>query len=127
MVELSATLVPVLGRALLHFVWQGAAIGLVAVVALQCLRDARPQARYAVACSALLACALAPLATLLVLVAGPGTGGIASVLPEDDPRRQLLLATADRHLAAGLELVASGHYEGDHWLASFAVLAMTGP
>ena len=81
MVELSATLVPVLGRALLHFVWQGAAIGLVAVVALQCLRDARPQARYAVACSALLACALAPLATLLVLVAGPGTGGIASVLP----------------------------------------------
>lgn len=81
MVELLATLVPVLGRALLHFVWQGAAIGLLAAVALHCLRDASPQARYAVACAALLACALAPLATVVALLAGMGTGDIASVLP----------------------------------------------
>lgn len=81
MVELLATLVPVLGRALLHFVWQGAAIGLLAAIALHCLRDARPQARYAVACAALLACALAPLATVVALLAGMGSADIASVLP----------------------------------------------
>jgi beta-lactamase regulating signal transducer with metallopeptidase domain len=56
------TLVPVLGRALLHFVWQGALIGLLAALALQLLRDARPQLRYLVACVAMLACVLAPLA-----------------------------------------------------------------
>ncbi len=53
--------------------------------------------------------------------------GIAAALPEGDPRRELLNATAVSHLEAGLGYVASGHYEGDHWLASFAVLAMTGP
>ena len=53
--------VPVLGRALLHFVWQGAVIGVVAALVLHALRDARPHARYAVACVALLACALAPV------------------------------------------------------------------
>lgn len=52
--------------------------------------------------------------------------GIASALADGDPRRNILLGAAERHLAAGLELVASGHYEGDHWLASFAVYAMTG-
>ncbi|HEY5780473.1 MAG TPA: M56 family metallopeptidase, partial [Lysobacter sp.] len=60
MTELMQALVPVLGRALLHFLWQGTVIGLVAAAALQFLRNARPQTRYAVACAALLACLLAP-------------------------------------------------------------------
>ncbi|AKC87964.1 M56 family metallopeptidase [Pseudoxanthomonas suwonensis] len=60
--ESIAGLVPILGRALLHFLWQGALIGLLAALALQLLRDARPQLRYAVACLALLACVLAPMA-----------------------------------------------------------------
>ncbi|MDB6076663.1 MAG: hypothetical protein JWO82_410 [Akkermansiaceae bacterium] len=51
--------------------------------------------------------------------------GIASVLPESDPRHDLLLKSADAHFAAGLSYVDSGHYEGEHWLASFAVYAMT--
>ncbi len=55
-------LVPILGRALLAFVWQGALVGALAALALRLLRHARPQARYAVACLALLACALLPLA-----------------------------------------------------------------
>jgi len=67
MAELLATLVPVLGRALLHFVWQGAAIGLIAAFVLLLLRDAKPQARYAVACVALLACVLLPLANVIAL------------------------------------------------------------
>jgi beta-lactamase regulating signal transducer with metallopeptidase domain/predicted nucleic acid-binding Zn-ribbon protein len=63
-----ATLVPALGWALLDFLWQGAAIGLAAALLLAALRNARPQARYAVACAALVLCALLPLGALL---AGP--------------------------------------------------------
>jgi hypothetical protein len=51
--------------------------------------------------------------------------GIASVLAEGDSRREVLLKSADAHLAAGLSYVDSGHYEGEHWLASFAVYAMS--
>lgn len=47
--------------------------------------------------------------------------GIASVLPEGDVRKKILLESARKHADAGLASVASGHYEGDHWLASFAV------
>lgn len=53
-----------LGRALLASLWQGAAIGAAAWLALAALRDARAQTRYAVACIALLACLLAPLNAL---------------------------------------------------------------
>lgn len=49
--------------------------------------------------------------------------GLASGLPEGDPRRPLLEASAEAHLAAALGEVA-GDYMGEHWLASFAVLAL---
>jgi len=62
-------LVPLLGRALLHFVWQGALIGLAAALALQLMHAARPQARYAVACLALLACVLVPATHLAMMLA----------------------------------------------------------
>jgi hypothetical protein len=52
--------------------------------------------------------------------------GIASVLPEADPRRKVLLDAADKHSQAGLALVATGHYEGEHWLGSFAVYLLSG-
>lgn len=53
---------------------------------------------------------------------------IASALPADpdDPRRDVLQGAAERHARAGLEYVSSGHYEGEHWLASFAVYLLTG-
>ena len=53
-------LVSTLGWALLHFVWQGALIGLAAAIALAALRNARPQTRYAVACIALMLCLAMP-------------------------------------------------------------------
>ena len=65
MTELTTALVPLLGEALLHFLWQGALIGVFAALALAALRDARPQTRYVVACLALLACVLAPVLTML--------------------------------------------------------------
>ena len=64
--EWQTLLVPALGHALLHFLWQGALIGLTTAIVLQLLRDARPQLRYAVACLALLACALVPMLGVLL-------------------------------------------------------------
>jgi hypothetical protein len=46
---------------------------------------------------------------------------IASTLPERDAYRDTLLASAKLHKQDGLANVASGHYGGEHWLASFAV------
>ncbi len=48
---------------------------------------------------------------------------IARALPAADPRVAVAREAADLHLAAGLPHVA-GDYMGEHWLASFAVLAL---
>jgi hypothetical protein len=47
--------------------------------------------------------------------------GIAHGLPSDDPRRAAIAATAAAHRQAGLAAVTGEHYEGGHWLGSFAV------
>ncbi len=49
---------------------------------------------------------------------------IAAALGNDDPNHGLFKAVADLHLAAGLPQVAGGDYVGEHWLASFAALAL---
>ncbi len=51
--------------------------------------------------------------------------GIASGLPAGDARRASLLAAASRHRDAGLKAVTGEHYEGGHWLGSFAVYLTT--
>jgi hypothetical protein len=51
--------------------------------------------------------------------------GIISALPNDDPRRPALQAAADAHRRAGLAAVTGEHYEGGHWLGSFAVYLTT--
>ena len=51
--------------------------------------------------------------------------GIIPALPADDPRRAALLAAADAHRRAGLAAVTGEHYEGGHWLGSFAVYLTT--
>lgn len=45
---------------------------------------------------------------------------------EDEATRQILLQRANAHLAAALPHVA-GDYMGEHWLASFAILALLAP
>ena len=50
---------------------------------------------------------------------------IASALPAEDPRRASLLAVAQVHAEAGLANVSAEHYEGSHWLASFATYLVT--
>lgn len=49
---------------------------------------------------------------------------IAAALPKDDAARGVLLAAALAHQRASLTNILSGHYEGEHWLASFAMLAL---
>ena len=49
---------------------------------------------------------------------------LARTLPDTDPRRPVMLEAAHGHLQAGIAHVA-GDYMGEHWLASFAVLALT--
>jgi len=48
---------------------------------------------------------------------------IASALPSRDPRRAIALEAAETHLDAALPHV-TGDYMGEHWLASFALLAL---
>ena len=46
---------------------------------------------------------------------------IAAALGQADPRSTRLNQLADRHARASLPHMASGSYEGEHWLATFAV------
>jgi len=51
--------------------------------------------------------------------------GIASGLPQGDARRAALLAAAEEHAAAALPAVTGEHYEGGHWLGTFAVYLLS--
>lgn len=48
---------------------------------------------------------------------------LALALPEHDPRRQIIEKAAARHLSSGLPHI-TGDYAGEHWLVSFATLAL---
>jgi beta-lactamase regulating signal transducer with metallopeptidase domain len=75
--ELGVALVDRLGWCLVHSVWQGAAVALVAACVLRWLRRSSAQARYLTACGGLLAMVFLPLATPIPadarLDADPGT------------------------------------------------------
>ncbi|MHC4975508.1 MAG: M56 family metallopeptidase [Planctomycetota bacterium] len=55
-----------LGTTVIHFLWQGTLISLLAAVALSALRNAKPAARYAVACGSLALCFLVFASTLAI-------------------------------------------------------------
>ncbi|WP_306591636.1 DUF2891 domain-containing protein [Geothrix sp. 21YS21S-4] len=46
---------------------------------------------------------------------------LARTFGPKDPRRAALMRSAERHSQASLPHLASGSYEGEHWLATFAV------
>ena len=52
--------------------------------------------------------------------------GIVSKLPASDSRRGALTALAGRLKQTGLDSIKSEHYEGGHWLGSFAVYLVSG-
>jgi hypothetical protein len=51
--------------------------------------------------------------------------GIAHGLPKNDPRIKVLKIAAENHRHAGLDAIENQHYEGGHWLGSFAVYLTT--
>lgn len=51
--------------------------------------------------------------------------GIAAGLPKNDKRLAAIRSAAEVHSRAGLAAVTGEHYEGGHWLGSFAVYLVT--
>jgi hypothetical protein len=51
--------------------------------------------------------------------------GVAEGLPAGDQRRRALMAAARAHATSGLAAVTGEHYEGGHWLGSFATYLTT--
>ena len=51
--------------------------------------------------------------------------GMASGLPAKDPRKKSLSSSAAIHKTSGLASVTGEHYEGGHWLGSFATYLQT--
>ena len=49
---------------------------------------------------------------------------VAAALPKEHAIRSKLDRSAKLHLAEGLRYINSGHYEGDHWLATFGLYAI---
>ncbi len=52
--------------------------------------------------------------------------GIAAGLPDGDPRITALLDTAAAHRADALAALTGEHYEGGHWLGTFAMYLESG-
>ena len=82
-----------LGWSLLHFLWQGTVIAVVAALGLIALRNDRPQVRYALLCACLFACLAWPLAACI--------SGMAAAAGEQADAGRLML-TAASGSAAGL-------------------------
>ncbi|WP_332877998.1 M56 family metallopeptidase [Massilia sp. S19_KUP03_FR1] len=126
-----ATLIGHLGATLLDFIWQGALIACVAGIGMVALRKRRPQARYALACLALLACLAWPVADLLARLHAPalvdgtaglalraGTGALYALVPLHWPQAHpgaIVLAWASCTCAMALRMLA-----GLWWIARAA-------
>ena len=103
-----------LGATVVHFLWQGALIGLCAGVALSCLRQRSAAARYTVASCAMLLCLLSFVATFLVALAGP-------LDPVGEGVRQVALAGGGSVTCLPLGLGAAGIAS---WCWAVGVLCM---
>jgi beta-lactamase regulating signal transducer with metallopeptidase domain len=94
-------LVETIGWVLLHFIWQGAAVALIAAAILRLLTGQRSELRYAVALGALVVMFLLPLATFTVLLdersAVPETSSPAAA------ERSPLPLIENREIIAGAE------------------------
>ena len=117
-----------LGWTLIHFLWQGAALGLLTWLALSLMRGASAQARYGAACAFLLLMVAVPVATFLVLQQDapvpPGAWALQAAPPPaaiDAPLVQRIKGSLDPAMpwllggwAAGV-LLLSGRFLGG-WL-----------
>ncbi|MDI1253106.1 M56 family metallopeptidase [Thermomonas sp.] len=117
MTDLPTMLVTALALALLHFLWQGALAGLLAWLGLLLLRNARPQARYAVACLALLACALLPVIDLMLGLRGSGLALSSISASPGSATAPFAVTPASLMFDAGMLQTTSGN--GLAWIVAF--------
>src|SRR5947209_7290005 len=92
-----------IGSALLHFLWQGAALAIVLAILLHLLRRSSAAARYCAACGTLLLMTLCPPATTLVIarsnqIAEPLSTAVSPPIPHDlnGPRNSMTLPSNPR-------------------------------
>ncbi|MEG1327291.1 MAG: M56 family metallopeptidase, partial [Janthinobacterium sp.] len=121
--------VPALGWTLLHFLWQGILIRCATALAWAALRNARPEARYAVGCCALLASLAWPAAGLYLRLAGGDTTGAlfsgallptALLAPDSLPDLDLLLRATVGVWALCAAMLALRMALGMLWIARSA-------
>jgi beta-lactamase regulating signal transducer with metallopeptidase domain len=89
-----------LGRTLLHFLWQGALLGIVAGALLRLARRRSPALRHAIAVGALMTCAVLPASTFMVLARPWQTARPASI-PKTTIRRVLVNAATPAPAVSG--------------------------
>jgi GWxTD domain-containing protein len=115
---LDSSMTSALGRALLHFVWEGGLIAALLGVMLQALRRASAQARYLAACAAM----LAMIASFAVTAIGTGTASPRVVAPAS---ATFALRSTVLHAAEipgpGMPI---GTWAVTAWLAGVAILSV---
>ncbi len=127
--EFAGHVIQALGWSLLHFVWQGAVIGILCWAVLRAQETSRPSTRYWTAMSGLALMAAAPLVTFFAVLDGltlPGAiaGGATAPLPGFaagpmmDVAGTQSAAAAARHLEAVLPVAVA------LWLAGVIVMAL---
>jgi beta-lactamase regulating signal transducer with metallopeptidase domain len=75
---MSMSIVEALGWALIHFVWQGALIAVVAALVLHLLRRRSANTRYLVGCGAMALMIVAPIATMIAMWPGAAAPAVAA-------------------------------------------------
>lgn len=89
-----------IGAAVLHFLWQGAAVGVLAAVALAAIPRRNAHARYLSACGAMNLCLLLFIVTMLLgLVPERSAGGVVSL--SEEFLSAAILTTADATIESG--------------------------
>ena len=92
----AARWVDALGITLLHFIWEGAGIAAVAAGLLAALRQARPQVRYLIACTALFGMMAVASGTLMVELAAGQPGQLTAGPATRSTHESSLSMSADR-------------------------------
>ena len=109
----ASVVVRAIGFALIDFLWQGAAIGVVTAVLLKCFGRARPQVRYVIGCAGLAAMAVAPALTAVGHLRDHPQSSLATIgiqLAIGDSQ-QLLTADAVAASGAGSAILSAAWLE----------------
>jgi beta-lactamase regulating signal transducer with metallopeptidase domain len=77
--------VETLGWSLIHFLWQGILVAMLAASLLAALKNASASARYVVACFAFVLMAIAPVATVLTMTSHKATNQGAATITNHEP------------------------------------------